>query len=98
MITGVILGIGSKWGVFRYPWVITKLLLTISVALVGSFVIGHAENALLEGARDGEAMLIAGRAWDVLALSVAAVLSVFKPGKRRSQRPLPGTALAGETR
>jgi hypothetical protein len=85
LITGLTLGIGSKWGVFRYPWVVTKLLLNISVAVVGTFVIGPAENALLEGARDGEAMLIAGASWDVLALTVATVLSVFKPGKRRGK-------------
>ena len=86
LITGLTLGVGSKWGVFRYPWVITKLLLNISVALVGTFVIGPAENALLEGATDGEGMLIAGASWDVAALATATVLSVFKPGKRREGR------------
>jgi hypothetical protein len=25
LITGVLLGLGTKWGVFRYPWVTTTL-------------------------------------------------------------------------
>jgi hypothetical protein len=32
--TGVALGLGTKWGVLRYPWVTTKLVLNVSVLLV----------------------------------------------------------------
>src|SRR5687767_9648432 len=42
LLSGVLLGLGSKWGVFRYPWVTTKLLLIMSVMLVGGVVIGPA--------------------------------------------------------
>src|SRR3954465_6528917 len=31
--TGVALGVGSKWGVFRYPWVTMKLMIVVSVLL-----------------------------------------------------------------
>jgi hypothetical protein len=47
--------------VLRYPWVIAKLLLIVSVMLVGSFVIGPAEDAMLHGQADASTRLIAGR-------------------------------------
>jgi len=82
LITGVALGIGTKWGVFRYPWVTAKLLLVLSVMLVGSFVIGPAEATMLDGNGDATGRLIVAGAYDVLALVVATGLSVFKPGRR----------------
>ena len=88
--TGVTLGLGSRWGVFRYPWVTAKLALLVSVMVVGGVVIGPAENAALDGT-GGSAALIAGVTWDVLALTTATCLSVFKPGRRfRSHRPTTG--------
>jgi hypothetical protein len=87
LITGLILGLGSNWGIFRYPWVTTKLLLIISVMLIGSFVLPGLEE-LRSGTGGAETRLIAGAAYDVLALSVATGLAVFKPGGRwhRKQR------------
>lgn len=82
LITGVLLGIGTKWGVFRYPWVIAKLLLVVSVMLVGSLVIGPAEAAMLDGTADASGRLVAAGGYDVVALAVATGLSVFKPGGR----------------
>ncbi len=86
LITGIVLGLGSKWGVLRYPWVITKLALIVSVMLVGTFVLPGLD-ALREGGGWLEARLIGGAAWDVVALTVATGLAVFKPGGvRRSLR------------
>jgi hypothetical protein len=81
LITGLTLAIGGKWGVLRYPWVTTKLLLIVSVILVGAFVIGSAPDELRSGTGGSEARLIGGATWDVLALSVAVGLGVFKPGR-----------------
>ncbi|MGH2807607.1 MAG: DUF2269 family protein [Actinomycetota bacterium] len=86
LVTGVVLGLGTKWGVFRYPWVMTKLLLNLSVMLVGSFVIGPAEQAVSQGSGDAGNLLVAGGAYDVLALGAAVTLSVYKPGRRFSTR------------
>jgi hypothetical protein len=85
LVTGVVLGLGTRWGVFRYPWVITKLALLVSVMLVGGFVLSPAEDAALEG-RGGTGMLIAGASWDVFALLAATGLSVFKPGRPLRRR------------
>lgn len=81
LASGIALGIGTKWGVFRYPWVLAKLLLVVTVMLVGSFVIGPAENAMLQGGADASTRLIAAGSYDVLALAIATGLGVFKPGR-----------------
>ena len=81
IVTGVALGLGTKWGVFRYPWVIAKLVLIISVMAVGGLVIDPAQTRMLNGIGDGVPQLIAAGAYDVVALTVAVALSVFKPGR-----------------
>jgi hypothetical protein len=87
IVSGIVLGLGTKWGVFRYPWVVAKLLLIISVMLVGSFVIGPAEQMMLQRGVDASARLVAGGLYDVMALAVATGLGVFKPGRSwRSSR------------
>jgi hypothetical protein len=82
ILTGVVLGLGTRWGVFRYPWVTTKLLLIVSVMAVGGLVIGAAQAEVLERGGHSVAPLIAAASYDVVALAVATVLSVFKPGGR----------------
>ncbi|HEX2444902.1 MAG TPA: hypothetical protein VHJ77_13220 [Vicinamibacterales bacterium] len=81
LLSGIALGLGTRWGVFRYPWVVAKQLSIVSVMLVGGFVIGPALDTMLEGGGDMTPQLIAAAAYDVLILSVATWLSVFKPGR-----------------
>jgi hypothetical protein len=81
--TGVLLGLGSKWGVVRYAWVAAKLVLLIGVILVGALVLGPGTEAMRSGDGGAEARLIAGAGYDVVALTLATGLSVFKPGRRR---------------
>jgi hypothetical protein len=80
LLSGIGLGLGTKWGVLRYPWVVAKLLLIVSVMVVGGVVIGPAFTSALANGVDTTGRLIAAAAYDVLALSVATGLSVFKPG------------------
>jgi hypothetical protein len=89
LITGGVLGLGGKWGLFRYPWVTAKLLLIVSVMAVGGFLIGPSLDAILSDPsrqvqQPGGAAtmrLVAAAAYDVAALSLATALSVFKPGR-----------------
>lgn len=83
IVTGVVLGLGTKWGVFRYPWVITKLLLNVSVMAVGALAIAPAIAMTLSGG-DGTQSLVFAAAYDVAALSLATGLSVFKPGRAQN--------------
>ena len=82
LVTGLVLGWSSTWGIFRYPWVVIKLSLILAVMLVGTFVLPGLAT-LREGGAAVEGRLIGGAAFDVIALSVATGLAVFKPGRRR---------------
>jgi hypothetical protein len=86
LATGILLGLATPWGVFRYAWVTAKLALLVGVILVGSFVLGPGTDAMRSGDGGAEARLIAGSAYDVAALTLATGLSVFKPRRRRRPR------------
>jgi uncharacterized membrane protein len=79
LLSGLALTRVTKWGVRRHRWVTTKLLLILSVILVGAFVIGPSGATMREGGGGAELVLILASAYDVLALSLATGLSVYKP-------------------
>ena len=54
--------------------------------VVGAIVIGPAVEAMRNGGGGRETVLILAAAYDVLALSLATGLSVYKPGGRRRSR------------
>jgi hypothetical protein len=85
--TGITLGLGTKWGVLRHGWVTAKLGLIVSVILVGALLIGPSVAAMDSDPGAGrETVLILAAAYDVLALTLATALSVFKPGRRARRR------------
>lgn len=86
LASGITLGLSSKWGVLRHGWVMAKLALLIGVILVGALVLGPGTDAMRSGDGGAEARLIAGSAYDVIALSLATALSVFKPRRRAPVR------------
>jgi hypothetical protein len=85
LATGLVLGLGSKWGVLRYAWVTAKLGLIVSVILVGALVIGPSEAAMLAGRDRSELVVPIAAAYDVIVLCAATGLSVYKP-RRRARR------------
>jgi uncharacterized membrane protein len=89
LVSGVALGLGTKWGVLRYPWVVAKLVLVVTVMLVGGIVIGPALDDVRRGPGGGEIELIAASAYDVAALALATGLGVYKPGRRMGRRRPP---------
>ncbi|MEU7822590.1 hypothetical protein [Catellatospora sp. NPDC049133] len=89
LVTGVILGLGSHWGLLRHWWVAVKLVLNIAV-LVVPMLTRH--PALLDAVDAARAGLLTGPARQVLdgsiasviVLTLATVLSTYKPwGKTR---------------
>src|SRR5829696_3177733 len=91
LLTGIALGLGSRWGLVRYWWVAVKLVLNLvltGLVLVGLApeVTAHAEQARqvdagLPGAL-GVGDLIFPPIVSPAALLVAMVLAVFKPWGR----------------
>jgi hypothetical protein len=96
LLTGVMQSLGTAWGLFRYYWVIAKLLITVlatGLLLVHMQPVGHLADAAARAALDGvkavRIQLLADAVAAAVALLTAAGLSVFKPrgvtryGRRR---------------
>jgi hypothetical protein len=96
LVTGVLLGLGTKWGLLRYRWVAVKLVLNlvlcalIVVALApGMDEVAGYGRGLAAGAEPPEAVstLFFPPAVSLTMLSIATVLGVVKPwGRLRRAR------------
>ena len=101
LVSGVVLGLGTKYGLVRYWWVAVKLALNVVlVALVAAAL----RPGVTEAARYGE-LLAAGQLGNAgvdglafppvvsgLALVAATVLAVYKPWGRIRRRSATATA------
>jgi hypothetical protein len=84
--TGLIMGLGTPWGLFRHYWVLISLLLTV-VATIGLLLHMPAVSLLARMAQEADAVdLIGGMGGDLfhaslglLILLVVQALNVFKP-------------------
>jgi hypothetical protein len=108
IVTGVILSLGTKWGLVKYYWIVAKLALTVAAILCGIFVIGPSVQhgiAMTSGNAPTGAwergtrslVLVAASSANVLMLGAATVISVYKPGGaigRGRQQPRGGQARA----
>ncbi|HEU0087740.1 MAG TPA: hypothetical protein VFQ77_08830 [Pseudonocardiaceae bacterium] len=106
LISGVILGLGSKWGVVRYWWVATKLALNV---ILTALVLVALRPQVVESADQARRWLAGQPATlqvgDLIyppivsptALLIAMTLAVIKPWGpiRRGPRPVPGVTLHG---
>ncbi|GAB4052152.1 hypothetical protein [Catellatospora paridis] len=84
LVTGVILGVGSHWGVLRHWWVAVKLVLNIAVLVVPMLTRHPALVDAVDTARAGlltepAQQVLDGSIASVVVLTVATVLSVYKP-------------------
>ena len=102
LVTGLIQSLGTKWGLFRHYWVVTKLLINLVATVVLVLYMGtldhlsglasatRASGAIFEGLRNPSPVLHAGIG--LLLLLAAAGLSVYKPrgmtryGQRKQRR------------
>lgn len=103
-LTGIALGLTTKWGLIRYYWVAIKLVISIAI-LFSAFayvensltaVIERAEHLAATGGTVGElgvgtSVVLAGFGVPLLSLFAAMLLSLYKPGgkTRRGRRTSP---------
>jgi hypothetical protein len=98
LASGVVLGLGTKWGLVRYWWVAIKLALNVILVALVSFALRPGVAELAEQGRRfvaGEPATLA--AGDMVfppivstsALLVATALAVFKPWGRIRKRQSP---------
>jgi hypothetical protein len=88
LATGLVQSLGTPWGLFRYRWVVAKLVLTVVatiILLVHTQQIGRvAAVAVTRVLSSGDLrqlrlQLVADAAAALVALLVATILSVYKP-------------------
>jgi hypothetical protein len=93
LLTGVLLGLGTSWGLARHYWVLAKLGLTTATATAAAFVLRPALNRAAAEALQvpladlptagigqlGGTVTVAAAA-ALLVLLATATLAVFKPG------------------
>jgi hypothetical protein len=100
LASGIVLGIGTKWGLVRYWWVAIKLALNVVLVVLVVFalrlgVIEMAEQGRRFMAGEPASLAVGGLIFPPIvsasALLVATVLAVFKPWgrirKRQSSKP-----------
>lgn len=99
LLTGLVLGLGTKWGLLRYWWVAVKLALnvilcTLIVVLLqpGMGALDAYGRDLLTGSPDSSAVsaLFFPPAVSLATLTVATVLGVVKPWGRIGARRVAG--------
>jgi hypothetical protein len=86
--SGLVMSLGTEWGMFRHYWVVAKLLITVLATLlllvhmqpVGHLARAVAETTLAKGQLAGlRLQLVADAGAALVALLVATALSVYKP-------------------
>jgi hypothetical protein len=91
LVSGLLLGLGTKWGLLRYWWVAVKLTLTLMLCTLivvalqpGMDEVAGYGRALLTGSPDSAAVstLFFPPAVSLTTLAVATVLAVYKPWGR----------------
>ena len=88
LLTGVVMSLGTAWGLFRHYWVLFKLLITIFAIII---LLQEARTVSVFAARAAEMDFVDPRGLEsyvlhsglgVLVLLVPTVLSVYKPRGR----------------
>ncbi len=81
LVTGVLLGIGTVWGVFQHWWVVAKLAINVAVTVTDLVLVRPvAAHALATGIASRP--IYGATIAHCVVLTIATTLSVFKPWGR----------------
>jgi hypothetical protein len=81
LATGIVLGVGTTWGVVRHWWVMAKLVIDVAIVVTDVALVRVVAHTAF---RTGSAPvpLYGSTIAHVVLLATATVLSVYKPGGR----------------
>lgn len=103
LLSGLVLGLGTRWGLLRYYWVAVKLAIGTALLVAGTYTLenavrGAADLAATGALSQGDGIGLAGMLSVIAALTlVASVLSVVKPWGRIPWRRTPSPSPAQES-
>ncbi|MEU7750503.1 hypothetical protein AB0B57_01715 [Micromonospora sp. NPDC049101] len=99
IVTGVVVSLGTPWGLLRHRWVLAKLVIALALPFLAGFegpwieeLEARSAPGLIETGTTGM-LLIGAMGLFATLLWTATILSVFKPGgrtrwgRRRDERP-----------
>lgn len=103
LASGVLLGLGTKYGLLRYKWVLVKLVINVVLVVLVLGALGPEVTAVADAGRSALADGSTVSAGDLvfppvtasLAMAVAMTLSVFKPWGRLRRRRVANVAEVG---
>jgi hypothetical protein len=88
LLTGVVSSLGTRWGLFRYYWIVMKLIITLVATVVLlihtqtiDLLVGAAEKSTVLGAKLSGAQLnmVVASGLALVVLLVVTALSYYKP-------------------
>lgn len=91
LASGVVLGLGTKWGLLRYRWVTVKLVLNVLLCVAIVLALRPSLDALAGNPDTMPDDLFFPPAVSLVALSFATTLAVMKPWGRRRAARRPGS-------
>jgi hypothetical protein len=105
LASGVVISLATKWGLFRYWWVLVKLVLTLAMILFSTFGVGvwvevsMAATASVSEASPVASTLVVGAAANIVSFLFMTWASIAKPwprrpGRRRRASSTPGIGAA----
>ncbi|MGH3997417.1 MAG: hypothetical protein ACRDTJ_08145, partial [Pseudonocardiaceae bacterium] len=87
--TGLVLSLGTAWGLARHWWVVTKFVITLVQLYVGIFILSGALNTMAAAGAESDPPigLLVGAAAMASAIAFQAWLAVAKPGGTEVYKP-----------
>ena len=83
LLTGIVLSVGTAWGLFRHYWIMAKLVLTVAVIVTGVVFVGAwLEEARAAASGPAAVRLVYASLAHLLMLGAATVISIYKPWGR----------------
>ena len=92
ILTGLVLALGTKWGLFQHWWIVAKLVLSTATLLTGMLYVGAwiQQAAAIPSAAEARALLIYASVAHLLMLGAATIISTYKPWGRIRPMRRPG--------
>ncbi|MER5260951.1 hypothetical protein ABTZ99_02555 [Actinosynnema sp. NPDC002837] len=82
LVTGVVLSLGTKWGLVRHRWVLVKFVLTVVAVIATTFSLRSGLHEAADGVVAAGGDVLAAACVSLALYTFNTVLSVFKPWGR----------------
>lgn len=92
LLTGILLSVWTQWGLVKHYWVVSKLILTLLIIVMGIFYLSDWLNILIETAQQNSILsfqltkfqsvgwkLLGGTIFNLLAMLFMTIITYLKP-------------------